>query len=427
MGAGRSASTLIRFLQDYALNRTLEIVVCDISESLAISKTNGHPKCTALGLNMTDRSAVEQEVKKATIVVSMLPPALHANLAEICLEERKHLLTASYLSETMKSMDQEAKMKGLIFLNECGLDPGIDHMSAMEIIHRETEEGNEVFSFKSFCGGLVAPECDNNPWGYKFTWNPRNVILAGQGGDATFIRNGQSVKIPYEKLFLETEEVAIPGLGNLEGYYNRDSVHYMPLYRLEQAHTFIRGTLRNKGFCAGWNALIAMKLTNTEPVLKNLKTHDWTYLLETLGTKNATADLSPDVLKKLNWLGIPGNNPLPLAEGAPADLLQAHLEKKWKLKADDKDMVVMLHEIKSRKKNQTKTILSSLVVKGEDAVHTAMSKTVGLPLGLAARLILENKILTRGVCIPTVKDIYEPVMKGLGEVGIRFTETVSTA
>src|SRR5688572_13709191 len=272
IGAGRSSSVLIRYLLQSAAQNQWELVVGDVSEQLATEKTGGHPHSNAIRFDVQDQSIREAEVQKADLVISLLPPHLHYLLAVDCVNFKKHFLTASYLSTEMGSLHEQAEKAGICIMNECGLDPGIDHMSAMEVIDRLKKEGCELTSFKSYTGGLVAPESNDNPWGYKFSWNPRNVILAGQG-TARYIENGQCRYIPYHRLFDEAEAVTVHTSAgermHFDGYANRDSLAYRALYGLEKTPTLLRGTLRQKNFCRAWHALVLLGLTDDSYVLED--------------------------------------------------------------------------------------------------------------------------------------------------------------
>jgi len=435
LGAGRSSSTLIHYLLSNAINENWEITVADISINLANEKTNKHPRANAIAFDVTNEIERYKTIEHTDIVISLLPAHLHYLVAKTCVKLMKHLVTASYVSNEIKELDIEAKKVGIILLNEIGLDPGIDHLSAMQIIDNIRAIGGEIISFKSYCGGLIAPETKSNPWEYKFTWNPRNVILAGQG-TAHYINNGQHKYIPYNRLFLETETVNMADYGTFEAYANRDSLTYQSHYGLEHIPTLLRGTLRMPSFCKAWNMLIQLGFTNDSYKISGAKNLTYKLLLDAFlpkgnGSTEEKLTLflmknnSSDVLKKLEWLGICDDTVIQTPNSSPAEILQALLEKKWKLLPEDIDMVVMHHELEYKHNNKTQQINASLVVKGDNAVDTAMAKTVGLPVGIATKLILNNKITQRGVLIPTDKEFYIPVLKELETFGIKFKETVS--
>jgi saccharopine dehydrogenase-like NADP-dependent oxidoreductase len=365
----------------------------------------------------------------------LLPPSLHLDVAIECVKQKKHLVTASYITKEMQELHVEALKNGITLLNECGLDPGIDHMSAMKIIDGIRDSGGEVISYKSYTGGLVAPESNDNPWGYKFSWNPRNVILAGQG-TAKYIEDGKYRYIPYNRLFTQIETVAVDDLEAFDGYANRDSLAYRKIYQLNHVPTMLRGTLRQQGFCKAWNVFVQLGLTDDSYIIEDSEHLTYAQLIEAMLPtsingcllKKRTANfcgLEEDstVMQMIEWTGILNETPINMAKATPAQMLQKLLEEKWKLNDDDKDMIVMQHQFEARIKNQeSRKITSSLIVVGEDQTYTAMAKTVGLPAAIAAKLILNNEIKSRGVLIPVLKEIYEPVLKELEIFGITFKE-----
>ena len=449
IGAGRSASSLIKYLLDQAGPKNWKITVGDVSAELVEKKTKGHASARAIVFDVHNTVQRETEIQAADLVISMLPASMHMEVARDCVRFKKHLVTASYVSKEIAELDQAAKQAGIVLLNEIGLDPGIDHMSAMQVIDRVHEGGAELLSFRSYCGGLVAPEYNDNPWGYKFSWNPRNVILAGQG-TAQYIESGSYKYIPYNRLFLQTEKVEVKGYGTFEAYANRDSLSYRKPYGLKKIPTMFRGTLRMSGYCKAWNTFV--KLGWTDDTFRIVDSENLTYrqVMEAfLPGKGEVRerlkafmgnDMDAVVLDKLEWLGLFTDRPVGLANASPAVILQQLLEEKWKLKEEDKDMIVMQHEFEYTEPDEkeegasggenpcfgttvgVRKITSSLVVKGENSVYTAMAKTVGLPVAIASGLILEGKIKSQGVVIPTLKEIYEPVLKELEHFGICFEE-----
>lgn len=447
IGAGRSASTLIQYLLDNSTKEGWKITVGDISLELAKQKLvlggsgGTHPNSKAIAFDVNNELQLAEEIHKADIVISMLPATMHLPVAKECLKQKKHLVTASYVSKQMKDLDAEAKKAGVIFLNEMGLDPGIDHLSAMKIIDDVKYRGGTMLTFKSYCGGLVAPESNDNPWGYKFTWNPRAVVMAGQSGDsagatAQYLENGKVKYVPYTRLFSNAHTIAVDGWGKFEAYANRDSLLYIDLYGLHDVKNMLRGTLRMPGFCRAWNTFIQLGLTDDNCKVADSENTTYADLISSFlpegkgSVKKKLAkflkekDNSP-VMKKLDWLGIFKNQKIGLEDSSPAEILLDLLLKKWSLKPKDKDMVVMQHVFEytsKEQKSKIKRITSSMVVIGEDQINTAMSKTVGLPLGIAAKLILNGQINIRGVWVPTVKEIYNPVLAELEKYGITFIE-----
>jgi saccharopine dehydrogenase-like NADP-dependent oxidoreductase len=427
-GAGKSSSVLIEYLLKKAPGGGFVLKVADAQIELATSKLAGSPYGIAIGLDSTDEARRGPEIERADLVISLLPPQLHLLVAIDCLRLKKPLLTASYVSEELKLMDKEVRANDLLFLCEMGLDPGIDHMSAMAIVDGIRQQGGQVYSFISHCGGLVAPESDHNPWHYKISWNPRNVVTAGQAG-ALYRLNGRIESISYENIFSGDHVVDIASLGKYAWYPNRDSLSYLDLYGLQDAHTFIRTTLRHPDFIKGWKKLVRLSLTQDKPE----------YLLPhaTLGSafayhfeKSATAQLAREFREQdaifnsqLECLGVDHDQtPLERDRFTPAQLLQHSLEKNLALEQHDRDMIIMLHEIKYRLSGKNREIISQLVVKGDDPLRTAMAKTVGLPLAMAALLVLNGKLSLRGVQIPTQPEIYGPVLQSLKEEGIEFSE-----
>ena len=415
IGAGKSATVLIDYLLAEAETSNWKFIIADSDRDLIFTKTNNSPFAEAVQLDVTNEEQRSKLIERAHVVISMMPPALHFLVAKDCVEYRKHLLTASYLDDKMKSLQDEINDRKLLFLCEMGLDPGIDHMSAIRIIDSIKAQGGKITSFKSHCGGLVAPESDDNPWHYKISWNPRNIVMAGQSG-AVYKQDNVIKSISYRNLFDASNKIALEGLEYLAFYPNRDSLSYIPTYKLPDTATFIRTTLRHVDFFRGWNAIVHAGLTNETEVLD---TRDLTF-------KNWAAPVLPFVNEgnkaMLSFLGLFDEILVPATARTPADILQYLVETKLAMHPADKDMIVMLHEFEYVLNGENKSIKSCLIVKGEDIMRTAMAKTVGLPLGIAAKLILNGTIKLKGLHIPTVKDIYEPVLLELEKAGVVFTE-----
>jgi saccharopine dehydrogenase-like NADP-dependent oxidoreductase len=434
LGAGRSSSSLINYLLQQADHNNWTVTVGDISEPLARERIAGFASGRAIEFNIEDKERSRKAVQAADIVVSLLPAHLHPLAAAICLEEKKHFFSASYVSDEMRLFDAEAKAKGLLFLNECGLDPGIDHMSGMQVIDKIKAEGGILISFESFTGGLIAPTTDpENPWRYKFTWNPRNVVMAGQG-TAKFLQEGQYKFIPYQQLFTRTTPVTVPGYGEYEGYANRDSLKYLETYGLHGIKTMVRGTLRNKGYCSAWNVLVQLGCCDDTYLMEGVgdMTHqdfinsfldfDLSKSVEESICAKFSLSLHGEELKRLRWSGFFSNEKIGLEKGTPAQILEHILSKNWKLKPGEKDFIVMWHRFRYTKNGTHREIQAHLTVTGDNEVNTAMAKTVGLPLGIAAKNLLQEKIKIRGVVIPVVKEIYDPVLEELNRLGIRLIE-----
>jgi saccharopine dehydrogenase (NADP+, L-glutamate forming) len=434
LGAGRSSSTLISYLLKQSTQQDWTITVGDISKQMAADRMAGYPSGCAIEFNIEDHENSCKAIASADVVISLLPAHLHSKAARICLAEKKHFLTASYVSDEMKALDSEAKSKSLLFLNECGLDPGIDHMSGMQVIDRIKNEGGVITSFESFTGGLIAPETDpENPWRYKFTWNPRNVVMAGQS-TAKFLEHGQYKFIPYQQLFLRTTEITVPGYGEFEGYGNRDSLKYMEAYGLQGIETMLRGTLRNKGFCSAWNILVQLGCCEDTYQMEHVRTMTHRDFFNSFLRFHSTESVEEkicsvyklssqsDEMKKFVWSGFFTDELVGLEGGTPAQILEHILNKKWKLKSADKDLIVMWHRFLYTRNGVKNEVQAYLTAIGENETTTAMAKTVGLPLGIAAKLFLEGKIKSRGVVIPVAKEFYDPILMELKNLGIGLVE-----
>jgi saccharopine dehydrogenase-like NADP-dependent oxidoreductase len=434
-GDGKSATVLIDYLLQEAVINSWTIIIADADKNQVMAKTNNSPLAEAVQIDITKDEQRAALVQKADIVISMMPPALHFLVAKDCVEYGKNLLTASYVDDQIKSLQAEIENKKLLFLCEMGLDPGIDHMSAMKMIDGIKAGGGKITSFKSHCGGIVAPESDNNPWHYKISWNPRNIVLAGTSG-AVYKEDNKIIEKEYHQVFENCASLCFPQLAQLAWYPNRDSLSYAPTYKLEDASTFIRTTLRYPAFCRGWDYIVNLGLTDTEDHdnIMDCETYaDWLerklYLVEDreMDLKEyidlyVDENYSEELMEQFNFLGLATTNKLPKTAQCSADILQYLAETKLAMQHTDKDMIVMLHEIEYTKESAKHKVQSSLKVIGADSLRTAMAKTVGLPLGIAAKLILNGTIKLTGLKIPTAKEIYEPVLKELEEHDIKFTE-----
>ncbi|MEM1135955.1 MAG: saccharopine dehydrogenase family protein [Bacteroidota bacterium] len=433
IGAGRSSNVLIRFLIDNRKKENWEITIADANIEM-IKGTLPTNEVKFQILNVNDEDACAQLVKKADIVISMVPAHLHMHVAKNCVKYSKNMVTASYVSAEMQQLNRDAQEKNIVLLNEIGLDPGLDHLSAMKIIDNLRASGAEMLNFESFAGGLLAPESEKeNPWKYKFTWNPRNVVLAGQG-TVKFIQEGRYKYIPYHRLFRRTEIIEIEGYGRFEGYANRDSLKYLDAYNLREIPTIYRGTLRRPGFCRAWNIFVQLGATDDSYTIEDSENMTYRQFINSFLTFNPTdsvelklmhylhLDQDSEIMEKLKWLGIFEDKKIGLTNATPAQILQHILEDKWQLSPEDKDMIVMWHQFIYKLNGKTERKTSSMVVTGEDTINTAMAKTVGLPVGIATQLILQGKIKTSGVQIPTKPSIYEPILQALKPYGIHFNE-----
>ena len=438
LGAGRSASSLIHYLLRHAPTERWFLTVADVNPAHLVPVLAAHSEyARAVPFDLSHEAQLDELVAQADVVISMLPAALHLAVAQACVRHGRHLATASYVSPEIRALHDEAVAADVTLLMECGLDPGLDHMSAMRAIAGIRARGGIITSFKSYCGGLLAPAAEgDNPWKYKFTWNPRNVVLAGQG-TAKFLENGHPRFIPYQELFGRTETLTVPEYGAFEGYANRDSLSYRAPYGLEAIPTILRGTLRRPGYCAAWQALVHLGLTDDNVNLGNGETLTWAELVEAylptsliphldLAQRVATyLGLNPagEEIDRLNWLGLFSDRHVGHANATPAQLLERLLAEKWQLEPHDRDLIVMQHLFEFELDGHSHYLTSSLAVVGDDATHTGMAKTVGLPLGMAVRRMLRGEVAQRGVLIPIEATLYEPILDELAaEYGISFRE-----
>ncbi len=438
LGAGRSASSLIQYLLRHAPSEGWQLTVADVQPAHLVPVLAAHTEyARAVPFDVHDAARLDELVAAADVVISMLPALFHAPVARACVRHGCHLATASYVSDEIRELGPAAEAAGVTLLMECGLDPGLDHMSAMRVIADIRRRGGRVSSFKSYCGGLLAPEAEaDNPWRYKFTWNPRNVVLAGQG-TAKYLEHGRPRFIPYQQLFTRLETLAVPGYGEFEGYANRDSLSYRAPYGLEHVPTILRGTLRRPGYCAAWQQLVRLGLTDDAVQLDNPANLTWAELVaaylplptearQPLAARVAAyLGLDPESaeMQQLAWLGLFEDQSVGRANATPAQLLEKLLTEKWALQPTDRDMIVMQHQFEYDLDGQRHAATSSVVVLGDDATHTAMAKTVGLPLGMAVRRLATGQLKQRGVVIPTLPELYEPILDELAaDYGIAFLE-----
>ena len=430
IGAGKSATVLIQYLQQKAVENDWYILLADGDEAIAKNKWNNAPNGTALGIDIENNLDRQNLVQKADIVVSMMPAQLHFLVAKDCLHFGKPLFTASYVDDNMRSIASEIEAKQVLFLCEMGLDPGIDHMSAMAIIDEIHQKGGKITSFKSHCGGLVAPESDDNPWHYKISWNPRNIILAGKAG-AIYLENGATISKDYSTIFEQAPVVDLPGIGHLAFYPNRNSLSYIDTYHLHGVKDFVRTTLRYPAFCIGWNAIVQLHLTDETVIdlAPNTTVKNWFEShIQQKGLEQILEKFTQDpaIKVQLEFIGLYEPTPIPSQFNSNASILQWLLEGKWKLTATDKDLVVMLHEIEYSIGTRQFKLDSSMVLTGEDAINTAMATTVGLPLAMGVCAYLKGEIKMTGLHIPIDARIYQPILKSLAEEGIVFEETLTS-
>ena len=435
IGAGKSASYLVKYFLDKSISEKLDITIGDLELSNAKKWIKNNKNARTLKLDIFKEQDRKNAIENSNIVVSMLPARFHIEVAKDCLALGKHMVTASYVSKEMQALDEEAKSKKLVFLNEIGVDPGIDHMSAMQVIDRIRKSGGKLILFESFTGGLMAPESDTNLWNYKFTWNPRNVVLAGQGGAAKFIQEGKFKYIPYHRLFRRTEFLEVDGYGRFEAYANRDSLKYQDVYGLDSIQTLYRGTIRRVGFSRAWQIFIILGLTDDSYTIADSENMSYRDFVNSFLPYSPTDSVElklryklkidqDDILwEKLEELDIfSSNKKVELKNASPAQILQKILLDSWSLDPNDKDMIVMYHKFGYELNGEKHQIDATMVCAGEDQTFTAMAKTVGLPVGIATLAILNKKIKSYGVQIPINKDIYDPILSELEGFGIIFKE-----
>ena len=434
LGAGLSSPSLIRYLLNEAQKFNWQLKVVDQNNALVLEKLANHPRGEALSFDTLDTAARRAAIKDADLVISMLPARFHPEIAADCIDLKTNLITPSYISSEMKALTEKALAAGVIIMNEIGVDPGIDHMSAMQIIHKIQESGGKMVSFKSFCGGLIAPESDTNLWHYKFTWSPRNVVLAGQGGIAAFIQNNEYKYIPYSQLFKRTERFTIREYGEFEGYANRDSLAYKETYGLNNVKTIYRGTLRRPNFCDGWNIFIELGMTDDSYKLlasEKMTPRKFVNSFLPYHTTRPVEQKFKDFLgehrlylyAQFEDLGLFDDSyEIGMPAASPAQLLEIFLVKKMSLSPGDKDMIVMYHEFEYHLNGKNKRIISSMINIGEDESHTSMAKTVGLPVAMMAKLILNGNFTKPGIHLPVDKEVYEPILNELKSFGISFHE-----
>ncbi len=435
IGAGRSASSLVKYLLDKSDEENLEVIIVDISLENAQKLARNHINATAIEFDIFDIDSRQEVIRNSDIVISMLPARFHIEVAKDCIAFNKNLVTASYISKELMEMDEDVTSKGLIFMNEVGLDPGIDHMSAIQVIDRIKMQGGKIILFESFTGGLLAPESDNNLWNYKFTWNPRNVVTAGQGGVAKFIQEGKYKYIPYHKIFRRTEFLEIEGYGKFEAMANRDSLKYREVYGLDDVLTMYRGTIRRVGFTRAWNVFVQLGMTDDTFVMEgseDMSYRDFTNSFLSYSPHDSVElklryylnidqdDVLWDKLLEIDIFN--ANKKVDLKDATPAQILQKILMESWALDKDDKDMIVMYHKFGYELNGVKKQIESNMVVMGEDDTYTAMAKTVGLPVAIATLKILNGEIKTPGVQIPIRSEVYKPILQELQNYGINFVE-----
>lgn len=437
IGAGLSTQSLVPYLKSKLYEYDWNLCVLDRDLATAERRLGEvNERCTAGGLDITDGVALDNALKGAHLVISMVPAHMHLSIAKACIAHKAHLVTASYLTPEMRALDHEARENGLVFLNECGLDPGIDHMSAARLLDGIREDGGEIVLFESFTGGLLSPASEgDNPWRYKFTWNPRNVVLAGQGGAVKFIQEGKYKYIPPHMVFRRTEFMNVEGYGRFEGLANRDSLKYRKAYGLENVATLYRGTLRRPGFARAWDSFVKLGMTDDSYTIENTDTlsfREFTNLFLAYNPQDSVElklkyylgiPQDSDIFTKLQWAGLFSDQNFPFASGTPAQCLEFILKQVWTLSEEDRDLIVMYHKIGWKKDDTLGMIESSMGVEGKHSSQTAMASTVGLPLGIATKLILTGENLDTGVQMPITAQWYNPILDELAkDFGVIFHE-----
>lgn len=434
LGAGKSATALISYLLQHAPQFDWHVTVGDMDEQLAAQKISGNLRGTAIKFDVQDDAKCRELIQQADIVASVLPATFHYKIALYCLEYGKSIVTPSYISDKERALDAQFRQAGLLFMGEMGLDPGIDHMSLMQMVEHIRQQGGALRSVKSFCGALIAPESDTNPWHYKFTWAPMNVVLAGQGGTAQYLHEGQPKYVPYNRLFQDYEVYEIPQCGSFEAYPNRDSIAYIEKYGLEEVLTFQRGTLRHRGFCDAWNALIQIGLTDNnfqvlhpEKLTRSQLTGSFLpasgigkSVVERLAKFLNTATDS-HIMHQLKWLGILDDEPIG-KPATPAMVLHDLLAEKWQFQPNDRDLIVMLHEFVYMLNGDQYRTTSTMTALGTDIHHTAIAYTVGYPMAIMVKMILQNEVALTGVQMPIMPEVYNPMLEELKAYGIVFDE-----
>lgn len=431
-GAGKSATCLIDYLKEQCVKYDFQVTVIDADYRTALFKVGNSNQVKADTFDINDEAAREKWIPGADLVISLLPPALHILVAKDCIRFKKPLLYASYISPEMRTLENDIKNAGVLFMGEMGLDPGIDHMSAMKMLDAVRAEGGKILSFKGYCGALMAPGSDDNPWKYKISWNPMNVVLAGKDG-ASYKEDGKTVEVPYEKLYEKDSTIDFHEIGKMAFYPNRDSLHYAALYQIDEVPTILRATLRHPEYCEGWQAIINLGLTDNEKIINTdrLTYRDWTMqnvphgqhqTVEEKVAAHLKIEKNSKIIKQLRFLGLFNDELIHLGGKTNAQIMLYIMTEKISMKPYDKDMVLLQHDVIYEHQNKTKKRSGYLIVTGEDLLHTAIAKTVGLPLGILAKLILTGKVTVTGLHIPVMQEVYVPVLKELEEYNIRFKE-----
>jgi len=429
-GAGKSSSYLIKKLQEISTEISLHITLVDKNWDLLPDNCKNNNNTTYTLININDTEITKTLIKSQNLVISMLPAELHISIAKACIELKKNMLTASYVSDQMQELDTQARENNLLFLNEIGVDPGLDHMSAMALLNNLKKRGATINSFYSHTGGLISITTPNS-WNYKFTWNPKNVITAGSEG-AIFLKNGKKTNIDYNSVFTEITPVKLNNQ-NYDSYPNRNSLNYIEKYDLSNIENLYRGTLRYEGYCEAWNVFVQLGMTNNSKILTFSESASRKEFLSYFLNKNSEVEISfceifntnkdSPIFKKIEILDFFNNSKkIVLTKGTAADILLSILKEDWKMQEEDIDTLLMQHEIQYTLSGNNYKTTSELSVLGKDQQYTAMAKTVGAPMFEAALLMLQNKIYLTGVHIPTKPMIFQPILDRLKNHGLKFIE-----
>ena len=429
LGAGLVARPYIQYLSDNGYH----VIVASRTISKAEHLIEGCKNTEAVAFNIVkDDELLEELTKKVDLVCSLLPYTFHVKAAKVAVKYKKHFCTTSYISDEMKALDNDAKNAGILLLNECGVDPGIDHMSAMKIIDNVHNNDGKIVSFTSFTGGLPAPDANNNPYGYKLSWSPRGVLLAGRN-DAHFRRDGKEIKIPGPELFENCKLMEVPGMGTFEGYPNRDSLSYIDIYNIPETKTMLRGTYRNIGWCGTLDKIADLGLLDIEE--RSLEGVTYAALMKEL-TSTSDSDLKDAVakicniesddpiIKRLEWLGLFEEKQIPSGTNTILDALCNLFEEKLQYSPGERDMLIMHHEFIAEYPDKKQRITSTLIDYGIPNGDSSMSRTVALPVAIASKMILNGKITLTGVHRPIIPEIYEPILKELETLDIKMDEKV---
>ena len=439
LGAGASSPYLISYLLENAVEEDWFVTVGDRELQAAADRVGGHPRGQAIAFDVNDSDLLSAQIEQADLVVNLLAPTFQTLVAWDCIHHARHMISVSYRDARIRDLEPDAIRKGLLILTEVGLDPGIDHMSTMAVVDRINAAGGVITGYESYGGGLPAPDTIDNPFAYVITWNPRNVVMAGEKG-AQFLDNGQVRIVPFHQLFQNSWTVNVPGIGTMEAYPNRDSLSYREIYGIPAATTMIRGTIRYPGFCETWSQMVRLGLPNETMRVPDLEQQSWADLVTMFLPSSAAGDdlpsrvanylnISPtgNIIENLRWLGLFSDEPTGVRGDTAAMAMTELLNRKLLLSPDARDMVILQHDFAVRypdDRNRRERITATLIEHGDPKGHTAMARTVGMPAGVAAKLLLAGELPLTGCHIPTHPAIYGPILRELEQNGLVFKERV---